>query len=161
MSPYRANPVFWLMILLPASAVVGGLVTLGIALRHADPTLPAGYHWEGERLDRDFELARNAAAHGTQVDFTNTSGECVAAVRSAPGDANSLTVLFANGADTGLDRVLLLRRVAPGDFRAACAPLPPGRWRVSVDAAGWSIRAQVVGAVDRLALRARDPDGGP
>ena len=37
----------------------------------------------------------------------------------------------------GLDRVLLLPRVAPGEYRGACAPLPRGRWRVALeDAAG-------------------------
>jgi len=156
-SPYRANPVFWLMWLLPASAVVAGLATLAIALRHADPPLPADYHWEGEHLDRDFELARNAAAHATEVDFSIASGECVATVRSAPGDAPSLTMLFANGADAGLDRVVLLNRVAPGEYRGACAPIPAGRWRVSLEdaAATWNIRAQAVGAVDRLTLRGR------
>jgi len=160
--PWRANPVFWLMWLLPASAVVGSFATLFIALRSADTALPAAYHWEGEKLDRDFELARNAAAHGIEVDFSHAAGECVARVRSAPGDAPSLTMLFANGADAGLDRVVLLNRAAPGEYRGVCAPLPTGRWRVSLEdaAATWSIRAQSVGTVDRLALRARSPDGG-
>jgi uncharacterized protein len=155
--PWRANPVFWLMWLLPASAVVAGFATLFIALRGADSPLPKDYHWEGEHLDRDFALARNAAAHGTEVDFAIASGECVATVRSAPGDAPSLTLLFANGADAGLDRVVLLNRVVPGEYRGACAPIPAGRWRVSLEdaAATWSIRAQAVGAVDRLTLRGR------
>jgi hypothetical protein len=157
MPAWRANPVFWLMLLLPASAVVGGIATLFIALRGADAPLPAGYHWEGEHLDRDFERARNAAAHGIEVDITIAAGECVAAVRSTPADAPSLTVLFSNGADPGLDRVVLLNRVAAGEYRGVCAPLPAGRWRVSLQdgAATWAIRAQVAGAVDRLTLRAR------
>ena len=160
---WRANPVFWLMWLLPGSAVIGGLATLGIALRSADPPLSADYHWEGEHLDRDFELARNAAAHGTQVEFRIVDGECIATLRSAPGDPAALTMLFANGADAGLDRVLMLRRVAPGEYRGACPPIPAGHWRVALedDARTWSIRTQAVGGVERLALRARNPDGNP
>ena len=160
---YRSNPVFWIMWLLPAAAVVAGLATLVIALRNADRALPTSYHWEGEHLDRDFELARNAAAHGTQVEFRIVDGECIATLRSAPGDPAALTMLFANGADAGLDRVLMLRRVAPGEYRGACPPIPAGHWRVALedDARTWSIRTQAVGGVERLALRARNPDGNP
>jgi hypothetical protein len=160
--PWRANPVFWLMWLLPASAVIGGLVTLAIAVRDADRALPAGYHWEGERLDRDFALARNAAAHGITVEFTLVAGECIARVRAAPRDARVLNLLFASGVDPGLDRVVLLQRAAPGEYRSACQPLPAGRWRIALedDAREWAIRTQVAGSVERLTLRARNPDGG-
>src|SRR5436309_2221760 len=146
-SPLRRNPVFWIMCLLPAAAVVAGLTTLGIALRHADRPLPAAYHWEGERLDRDFAQQRNAAAQGIHAALsTNTAaGVCTATVNAATGsayrDAASLTLLFANGADAALDRVVLLKRVAEGEYRGTCAPIPPGRWRIALqdDPGQWSI----------------------
>ena len=161
-SPLRANPVFWLMWMLLGAAVLGGFATLAIALRSADRQLPATYHWEGEHLDRDFALARVAAAHGIEVTFaTQAGGQCSATLRHAPGDPQALTMLFANGSDPGLDRVLRLARVAAGEYRGACAPLPEGRWRVALgdDAGQWSIRAQLSGGLDRLELRARNPDG--
>ena len=162
-SPFRANPVFWIMCLLPAAAVVAGLATLFIALRSADRALPASYHWEGESLDRDFARARNAAAHGIEVSFAvqPAAGRCSATLRHAPDDPGALTLLFANGADAGLDRVILLRREAAGRYSGDCAPPPVGRWRVSLeDAAGaWAIRTQVAGSIAQLELRARDPDG--
>jgi hypothetical protein len=162
-SPLRCNPVFWIMCLLPAAAVVAGLATLGIALRSADRALPASYHWEGEQLDRDFARARNAAAHGIELSFVaQDAGQCAAVLRHAPGDPRTLTLLFANGADAALDRVILLRRIAYGRYAGACPALPPGRWRVSLedDAGQWAIRSQVSGAVAQLALRARHPEGG-
>jgi len=162
-SPYRSNPVFWIMLLLPAAAVVAGLATLAIALRSADRPLPADYHWEGEHLDRDFALARNAAAHGIEVsvEVNDAAGECRATVRAAPDDAPTLTLLFANGADAGLDRVVLLRRVAAGEYRGPCQAIPAGHWRVALEAGQWSIRTQVVGSIESITLRARSPDGGP
>jgi hypothetical protein len=160
-SPLRRNPVFWIMVLVPAITVVAGLSTLGIALRHADQPLPAAYHWEGEHLDRDFAQQRNAAGHGTQVTLTANAadGMCAARVSAAPDDASALTLLFSNAADPGLDRVVLLKRVAAGDYRGSCGPIPPGRWRVALEAGQWSIRTQLVGSVDHLNLRARNPDG--
>ena len=162
-NPLRANPVFWLIWVLLGAAVIGGLATLAIAVTKADRQLPPTYHWEGELLDRDFALARAAAAHGIEVTLaTNAAaGQCSATLRNAPDDPQALNVLFANSSDPGLDRVLRLARVAAGEYRGACAPLPAGRWRVALeDAAGqWAIRVQVTGSLDLLELRARNPEG--
>ena len=159
--PLRANPVLWFVWALLGGTVIAGLTTLGIALRSADHPLPETFHWEGPHLDRDFALARNAAAHGTVVSFSSTQGECRARVSSAPNDAPALNLLFAHGSDAGLDRALYLQRVSPGEYRAACAPIPAGRWRVALeDSAGqWGIREELDGSVDALTLRARSPEG--
>ncbi|HET9863054.1 MAG TPA: FixH family protein [Steroidobacteraceae bacterium] len=161
-SPFRSNPVFWLMWLLPTAAVVAGLATLFIALRSADRALPASYHWEGEQLDRDFARARNAAAHGVAVSFAiqADAGQCYAVLHHAPDDPGSLTLLFANSADAGLDRVIRLQRTSAGHYAGECAAPPAGRWRVSLDGGQWAIRTQVSGAIAAFELRARDPAGG-
>ena len=159
-SPFRANPVFWIMLLLPAAAVVAGLATLFIALRHADHPLPANYPTEGLHVDHDFALARAAAAHGIELSFTGGAGECTATLRNAPDDPATLSLLFTNGADPGLDRVILLQRAQPGAYHGACTALPAGRWLVVLedDAAGWAIRSQLEGGAASFTLRARNPD---
>jgi uncharacterized protein len=162
--PLRNNPVLWLVWVLLGSVVIAGFVTLAIAVRSADRPLPATYHWEGENLDRDFARARHAAQLGVEVRLSvDPAGTCLASLRSAPGDPASLTLLLTNGSDPGLDRVILLRRTSPGEYGAACAPIPDGRWRVSLaDPDGnWIIRTQVVGTPGSLELRARNPDGAP
>jgi hypothetical protein len=158
-SPYRANPVFWIMCLLPAAAVAGGLATLWIALRSADRPLPAGYHWEGERLDQDFARQRIAASHGIEVDVTFAAGQCAATLRHAPDDPATLTLMVTHSSDAGLDRVVLLRRAQAGVYTGACAPLPAGRWRVALEGGTWAIRTRASGDRTQLTLRARDPDG--
>ncbi len=160
-SPFRANPVFWIMLLLPAAAVVAGLATLFIALRHADRPLPANYPTEGLHVDHDFALARAAAAHGIELAFVaQPAGECTATLRNAPDDPDSLSLLFTNGTDPGLDRVILLRRAERGAYHGACTALPAGRWFVVLedDAAGWAIRSQLAGGAATFTLRARNPD---
>lgn len=162
-NPLRANPVLWLCWALLGSAVLAGLATLAIALRSADRELPASYHWEGENLDRDFELARNAAALGIEVSIVADYdiGTCLASVRSAPNDPATLTLMLTNGADPGLDRVVLLRRMSRGEYGAPCTAIPDGRWRVSLkDSEGtWSIRTRLAGALGHLELRGRSPEG--
>jgi hypothetical protein len=160
-NPLRANPVFWLIWGLLGAAVIGSFVTLGLALRSADRQLPESYHWEGEHLDRDFARARVAADHGIEASFSVAHGQCRITLRQAPGDPQALNLLFANTADPGLDRALRLPRLQAGEYGAACATPPEGRWFVSLedDAGQWSIRTQVEGNLSLLDLRARHPDG--
>jgi len=86
---------------------------------------------------------------------------CTATLRHAPDDPATLTLQFAHSSDAALDRVVLLRRTQAGQYSGACAPLPPGRWRVALDDAtgAWGIRSRFSGSGAPLRLRARDPDG--
>ena len=157
----RMNPVFWLMWALPGSAVVAGLTTLAIALRSADRPLPEAYHWEGERLDADFARQHAAVTLGVSVTFEATGGRCLAHLSSSAGDSSALYVLLTHGSEAGFDRALKLPRVAPGEYVGACAPLPAGRWRVSIDDAlgTWSLRDAIDGSLAHIEMRARDPAG--
>ena len=160
--PMRANPVLWFVWLLLGSTVIAGLTTLAIALRGADRELPASYHWEGELLDRDFALMRNAAAHGVEIRLSvGVEGQCAASLRAAPNDPAALNLLFVNSNDVGLDQAVRLTRQSAGLYRGNCQPLPEGRWRIALedDAGTWAIRSQQQGALDGLVLRARNPAG--
>jgi hypothetical protein len=155
----RANPVFWLMWLLPGSAVVAGLSTLAIALHGADRPLPEAYHWEGERLDADFARQRAALRLGVQVTFDARGGRCHARFSAAGEGPSALNVLLTHGSDAGFDRALRLPRIGPGEYAAPCAPLAAGKWRLSVDdpAGVWGVRAELEGAVAHVEFEARDP----
>jgi len=160
--PLRANPVLWFVWLLLGSTVIAGLSTLVIALRGADRELPASYHWEGELLDRDFALMRNAAVHGVELRLVLNEGQCAASLHAAPNDPAALNLLFVNSNDVRLDQAVRLTRQAPGLYRGSCQPLPDGRWRIALedDAGTWAIRSQQQGALDSLVMRGRDPAGG-
>jgi hypothetical protein len=162
-SPLHNNPVLWLVWGLLGSVVVAGFATLAIAVRSADRPLPAGYHWEGEHLDRDFARARTAAQLGVEATLVADAvvGTCLASLRSAPGDPATLTLMLTNGSDPGLDRVVLLRRTSKGEYVASCPAVPEGRWRVSLEdhEGKWIIRTQLAGALRSLELRARNPEG--
>ncbi len=159
---WHRNPVFVLIWALPAAAVLAGVATLLIALDSADRALPASYHWEGARLDEDFERARRAAQLGLAASFDLTSGAGQCSVTLAPAvDADVLELRLTHGSDAGLDRMLRLTREDDGVYRSACAPAPPGRWRVALgDVAGsWALRGAAEGPLSSFELRARAPEG--
>lgn len=156
---FRKNPVFWLMFLLPGAAVAASFATLAIALSDADRALPAGYHWEGERLDQDFERARRAAALGVRGTLELRGGECVLTLAAV--DSPNLRLLLTHSNDASLDRQVMLKRTPAHDYRSACEDLAPGRWRLALedDAAGWSLRQRITGSLEHIELAARSPEG--
>jgi hypothetical protein len=160
----KRNPVFWLMWILPGGAVLASFATLAIALQDADRALPAFYHWEGERLDADFERARNAARHGMRATLAFAGGTrpCTATVTPAPGDPAAITLSFTSASDASLDRTLTMLREQAGVYRVACNVLPRGRWFVTLqDSAGaWALRGRVDDKAQVAVLEARDPEGG-
>jgi hypothetical protein len=157
----RFNPVFWLMWLLPASAVLAGFATLAIALQDADRALPGAYHWEGDSLDEDFARARAAAALGIEVTLEIGDGRCRAQVRNLATDPAALNLLLTHGSNADFDRRVRLQRTPAGDFLGACAALESGKWRLAIDddSAAWALRATADGAFATLRARAQDPRG--
>lgn len=67
---YR-HPLVWLVILLPASSVIGGVALLTIAVRNADDTVVDDWYREGRTINRtmaDEEQARRFGVRAT-LDF--------------------------------------------------------------------------------------------
>lgn len=159
MAPFERNPVFWLMWMIPGAAVVAGLGMVAVSLKGADRALPEIYHWEGERLDADFERARAAVRLGLHGELTIAGGSCRLTLRGT--DAASLRLRLTSGNDARLDRAVTLTRAVDGDYLADCVPLTRGKWRVALQDADdqWSLRTQIDDTADRIELRARAPEG--
>lgn len=161
MSPIKQNPVFWLMWAIPGAAVLAGLSMVAIAMQGADRALPEIYHWEGERLDSDFERARNAARLGLNASLELAGGVCTVRLAGAHEEANALRLRLTSGSESKLDRAITLSRVAADLYRAPCISLQRGRWRVALsdDANTWALRASTEGEFQRLDIAARSPEG--
>jgi hypothetical protein len=112
-------------------------------------------------VDADFARAQNAAALGLASTLEVRGGQCLAVLHGAANDPASLNLLLTHGSDAGLDRRLRLVRTGGGEYRAACAPLDAGKWRVLLDddSSRWSLRGVADGRFERLELRARQPNG--
>jgi hypothetical protein len=158
-SHLKKNPVFWLMWAIPAAAVLAGIGMVAVAMKSADRALPDIYHWEGERLDADFQRARVAARLGLEAELLIADGECRLALRGA--HAPSLSLRFTSGSDATRDRAHTLTQSSDGVWHGECAPLARGKWRVALSDADntWSLRTQIEEAREYMKLTAHAPEG--
>jgi hypothetical protein len=148
---HRHNAVFWVMLGIPAFAVVASMLLIIESVRSKDPELPAEYAIEGRALETDFDAAERAHSAGITltVDYVGSNR---LRVRAAANDANtlprSLELRFTHMTQAARDRRVVLQREAMNVYVADFAPLERGRWLLQVDAkpdasAPWILRKRL------------------
>jgi hypothetical protein len=142
------NPTLWLVIGLPALAVIASFASLFAALHAGDTPLPERYHWEGANLDADQSRIERARALGISalVSYDPGSRHCELVLQGAA--PATLRVELTHATELAADRHLQMQR--RGDrYIAECTPLPVAHWWVEIadDGAGWTLRGRLRGAL--------------
>lgn len=165
--PWYREPWPWFLIALPATAVVGGIVTAVVAFRGADGVVAADYYKRGLAINEELSRRRLAASLGVEAELRIGGiepGDFVgvrlfAAQPLAPEAA--LRVRLVHPGRSGADRSAVLTRVATNDGgRSAeyagswgdAAPVTGHpAWQVVVETARWRIDGDAVLEDGRLA----------
>lgn len=141
---YR-EPLVWMIIAIPLSAVVVGMIMLSIAIRTHDGLVVDDYYKKGKEINMSLARDRAAAQHGLRASVTlDATREHVivqlttTTVHSLP-DKVDLRWLHATRA--GFDHSQILIRAADGRYRGAFPELAPGRWYVQIEAQDWRLQA--------------------
>jgi hypothetical protein len=136
----------WLLIALPASAVLGGIVTVFLAVQSPNALVVDDYYREGlainqhkRRLEAAAELGLEGLlrSNGTQVTLSLTS--------RTPVTTEALTLKLIHSTRSELDREVTLRRTVDGRYSGRIDELLPGVWylRLSPADGAWQIRARI------------------
>ena len=139
---YR-EPYVWLLIAIPACAVVGGFVTLALAIATNDGLVVDDYYWQGKQINRVLSRDRAAAAHAMSADLSFDYGRGVVHAQLHARETADLpaTVHFAllHATRAGFDRTLELDRTAKGDYYSTLPVLAPGHWYLQLEAGDWRL----------------------
>lgn len=143
-----ANPWYrerwpWLLFAGPALAVVAGFVTLWLAVASDDGVIADDYYRRGLLINRELERTRRAEAMqlGAVLDVA-VDGALrlhLVGVQSGAMGPPVLRVRFAHATRAGFDRTATLSRAPDGRYAASIAPLPPGRWLITVETDEWRL----------------------
>ena len=143
---YR-QPLVWLVIMIPFSAVVMGAVMLALAVSTSDGLVTDDYYEKGLQINRSLERDALAASYELTGEVAlGAPGEAVEV--SLAGNAQfrapeMINLRLFHATRSGLDRDLILRRVATGRYIASGPRLEPGNWTLQLDADGWRLKARL------------------
>jgi len=137
----------WLLISLPASAVIGGIITIIIAVQSPNALVVDDYYKEGLAINQHKGRLANAKAMELEGLARSDETRITLDLSSAtPVTDDSLTLYIAHSTRAELDRVLTLQRTIDGNYSADFKTLLPGNWYLRLQPAdlSWEIRARIV-----------------
>ena len=158
----------WFLILLPATAVVGGFVTLYIAVQTQDSLVLDVEKSIGATKEQILVAERRAKDLGLEarVEFNLETGVIVARLSSdeelTPPSLLNLELSHPAFKDRDI-RVQMARSLPDADGNATWsghfASIPEGRWYVVLQADGWRLNGSWSGDAANLALRPASHNG--
>ncbi len=144
----------WVLLGLPATAVVAGIATVFIAAGHRDSLVADDYYRQGLAINRRLARLERAAALGVSARLRVDPGPParLQVTLEGPGRPETLRLAFSHPTLAAEDRDYVLRPAAGGTVYETKRLLPPaGRWYVSLEPAGgeWRLTGEL-----RLPLKA-------
>lgn len=162
---YR-EPLVWMIIAIPLTAVIVGLTMLFIAIRTDDGLVVDDYYKRGKEIN--LVLARDQAAsrRGLHGDgHLNAATQRVELRLAATQDGSlpeQIRVRWLHATRSGHDLEQTLEPGSPGRYTARFPDLAPGHWHVQVEALDWRLHGslRVPGEI-RFDLTASNVTGTP
>ncbi len=145
-TPWYRQPWPWLLIIPPLGAVIGGIITIVLAIQSPNALVVDDYYKEGLAINQ--QKHRLDAASAQQLSgLLRSDGNTLTLTLSQAGELReeNLTLKFIHATRADLDRSVALTRRADGSFAAPAPALPAGIWYLRLQPAdmSWEIRARV------------------
>lgn len=137
------EPYVWMLILIPFSSVVVGMIMLNFAIQSDTGLVVDDYYKRGKEINwvlaRD-NIARDMGLSAT-ITITRNQDSLTLNLASSAGALikEPLSLNFYHATRSGWDQSLALREWGTGLYRASILPLQPGRWDVQLGTDSWRL----------------------
>ena len=147
-SPWFRQPLVWMIIAIPLSSVIMGVVIISLSVSSFDGLVADDYYKRGLQINRvlDRDVAATRAGLSAQLDLGSgaTRLDLVATAAGFPAPA-TVTLDLSYSTRAGLDRSVQLVRTPDGFYAGPMLEaLTPGRWYVQVAAGDWRLTGSLV-----------------
>ena len=139
---WKQEPLVWLLIAIPASAIVMGLVMLTLAIQSYSGLVVDDYYKKGKQINRVLARDRTAWELGLSAELS-LAGDGEVELRFpaeaglVPGERIELSLVHATR--PGLDQRLYLERIEGRLLTAKLALPGPGRWNLFLQTPDWRL----------------------
>lgn len=146
---WKREPWVWLLIGLPLSAVIGGIITIYLAIVSSDGLVVDDYYKQGKEINQTLERDHRAVSYGLASDFRfdRVSGQLQLSLDAAPGFAFPAEVTFRllHPTVAGRDRVITMGSMGDGQYAGLLpnASVIFGRWYIQLESGDWRLTGSV------------------
>ena len=143
---YR-EPYVWFLIALPLAAVIGGIITAGLAIESDDGMVVDDYYKKGLEINRVLERDDAAAALGIQANIQLSPEQHLFRL-FLTGNENfrapeKIDVRFLYATRSGFDKHLSISKTGNDLYQTQLSQLRKGRWYIQIEADNWRILKSV------------------
>ena len=145
-NPWYREPWVWLMIALPMSAVIGGMITIYLAVSTSDGLVVDDYYKRGKAINMD--LARDEAAARYQlratIDLDLRDNLMQLQLQSAADSLPKvLTFSVLHPTQPGRDQLIELRHAGDGMYYGDIDEIARGHWYLQLAADDWRLSGKM------------------
>ena len=141
--PWYREPLVWLCISLPASAVIAGFYTLYLAIISYDGLVVDDYYKQGLTINKRIEKQRNATELGLTAGLQfNHEQNQLRLILTASEEFNypeELEVVLSHATRQGYDQTLKAQLGEPGLYYADYDSLIQGKWNIMIETNDWRL----------------------
>lgn len=144
---WTREPMVWMVIAIPLTSVIMGIVLITIAVSNQDGLVADDYYKRGLAINEVIEREARAGELALTADVEFQPSDNRVSVTLSGGDRfkapAEIQLGFYHATRANQDRVLSLRRDVHGVYTAPMPDLSSGRWYVSAETAEWRLNGVV------------------
>ncbi|MEJ2093681.1 MAG: FixH family protein [Gammaproteobacteria bacterium] len=140
--PWHKEPFVWMIISLPLASVIGGIITIFLAVASDDGLVADDYYKRGLEVNRVLERDINADSLGLSANVNVNSNILNIALQGNEKFAapESLRVSFLHPTRKNRDHILLLKRTRDTNYTGDMPVLDGGgRWYLLIESQEWRL----------------------
>ena len=153
--PWYRYPYVWMVIAIPASAVVVGFTLYYLAAASYDGLVVDDYYKKGLEINRVLRRDHKAASLGLSADLhlddVNRRVRLQLAYKHGFQPPTRLGLQFLHATRAGYDQTITLVNKGHGVYVGVLPPLHPGSWYLELGDPQWRLSGELMKADDKLA----------
>jgi len=141
--PWYQEPFVWLLIFFPASAVVGGMITIYLAISSNDGLVIDDYYKQGLEINRVLKRDQMATTYQLQATLKlNVERHFAHLFLTAIPSyqlPNKINLNFHHHTKAGFDQTILLERIGDNFYQGQLPELITGKWTIELTTGEWRL----------------------
>ncbi|MCP4493595.1 MAG: FixH family protein [Gammaproteobacteria bacterium] len=140
---WKNQPYVWMLILIPLSAVVVGVIMLTLAIKSDTGLVVDDYYKKGKQINRVLARDQAASAMGlsSNISFADDDGMVLVKLKanSTLTTNEQIKLGLFHSTKPGIDQTLSLQPVGNQSYTAKIDELDQGRWHVQLETETWRL----------------------